>query len=250
MATWLGHLRVAEKLLPHFPDLDPGQFAYGSLAPDFGKPLKDGSFYPTKDVSHFLTRVDDKSVFLDLSFFRKYLSEDKASHDIPRYSFLLGYFFHLTMDGLWSRWIGTACKRDYGEMIEEMGEEAWWTMKDDWYGIDVQYAQENREGIFWNEVMALKDLPIYLDFQNNNAVRNQVERIQKLYSDPPADLAERADFPYLSKTTMQRYVDDSAEFLLEYFQLISKDGIPDGCKSFLDLFPPDRFLPYPPPLGE
>jgi hypothetical protein len=249
MATWLGHLRVAEKLLPHFPELDPGQFVYGSLAPDFGKPLENGSFYPTKDVSHFMTEVDDKSLFLDLSFYKNYLLE-AARQDIPRYSFLLGYFFHLTMDGLWSRWIGKACKRDYADMIEKMGEQAWWTMKDDWYGIDVQFARENRGGLFWTQVMALKDLPLYLDFQENNAVRDQVERIQKLYSDPPLELVERAAFPYLSKTTMQKYVDESTDFLLEYYQLITQDGIPDGCETFLDLFPTERFLPYPPPLGD
>ena len=250
MATWLGHLRVAEKLLPHFPELDPGQYAYGNLAPDFGKILEHGSFFPTKQVTHFMIEVDDQSVFLDLSFYRKYLLDDMAKHDIPRYSFLLGYFFHLTMDGLWSRWIGRACKRDYKEMIEKMGEEAWWTMKDDWYGIDVQYAQENRQGLFWNQVMYLKDLPLYLDFQEKYAVRDQMKRIQKLYSDPPAELVKRAVFPYLKKTTMQKYVDESTDFLLEYYQLITNEGIPDGCETFLDLFPPERFLPYPPPLGE
>ncbi len=66
MATWMGHLRVAEKLLAYFPDLDPGQFAYGSLAPDLGKPLDDGKFYPPKGVSHLMIRVDDASVFQDL----------------------------------------------------------------------------------------------------------------------------------------------------------------------------------------
>ncbi|MFV1949521.1 MAG: hypothetical protein ACC633_06255 [Anaerolineales bacterium] len=74
MATWMGHLRLAETLLPHFPDLDPGQFAYGSLAPDFGKPIEDGKFYPPKDVSHLLIKNDDQPIFQDLLFFKEYLS--------------------------------------------------------------------------------------------------------------------------------------------------------------------------------
>jgi hypothetical protein len=51
MATWMGHLRLAETLLHHFLDLDPGQFAYGSLAADFGKPVEGGKFYPPKEIN-------------------------------------------------------------------------------------------------------------------------------------------------------------------------------------------------------
>ncbi|MFV1949522.1 MAG: hypothetical protein ACC633_06260 [Anaerolineales bacterium] len=162
----------------------------------------------------------------------------------------MGYFFHLTSDGLWYEWIGRASKRDYADLLEEHGEGAWWMMKDDWYGIDVGYAQENRDCIFWKEIMPLNNTPLYLDFLDRDGVRDQVERIQELYSDPPRDLLERAEFPYLSKTTMDRYVADSIEFLLEFYYLISEGGIPDESNSFLDLFPPERFTPYPAPLGE
>jgi hypothetical protein len=250
MATWMAHLRVAEKLLPHWPDLDPGQFAYGSLAPDFGKPLGEGKFYPPKDISHYYLRIDDRSVFQDLRFYREYLAHDQVKRDNPRYSFTLGYFFHLVMDGLWSAWIGQASKRDNVDMIEELGEEAWWNMKDDWYGLDVQYTQENRDGIFWSQVMAMKELPLYLDFQDHDIVQAQVKRIQMLYSDPPIELAERAEFPYLSEKTLDRYVEDSAAFLLEYYRMLQENGVPDGCDTFQDLFAPERFSPYPAPLGD
>ncbi len=116
----------------------------------------------------------------------------------------MGYFFHLTSDGLWYEWIGRASKRDYADLLEEHEEGAWWMMKGDWYGIDVGYAQENRDCIFWKEILPLKDFPLYLEFQDRDGVRDQVERIQELYSDPPRDLLERAEFPYLSKTTMDR----------------------------------------------
>ncbi len=59
MATWMGHLCLAETLLPHF--LDPGQFAYGSLAPDFGKLIEDGKFYPPKEIPHQFFRTEMQS---------------------------------------------------------------------------------------------------------------------------------------------------------------------------------------------
>jgi len=250
MATWIGHIRVAEQLLPHLPELDPAMFAYGNLAPDFGKPLDDGSFYPSKAVSHKMIRVGGRSQFQDLAFYREHLADESVREDNPRFSFLMGYFFHLVCDGLWGSWIGQACKRDFWAMIEEMGEEAWWAMKDDWYGLDVQYADAHRDSLFWTEVMKMEDLPLYLDYQDAEAVRDQVLRIQKLNSDPPTELAERSEFPYLSEATMQRYIEDSVQFLLEYFQMIMDQGIPEGVDSFQELFPPERLAPYEAPLGE
>jgi hypothetical protein len=250
MATWIGHIRVAEALLPHFPGLDPTTFTYGSLAPDFGKPLEDDSFYPSKEVSHWMIRPGDRSIFQDLKFYREYLMGDQVQEDNARYSFLLGYFFHLVLDGLWGCWIGQACKRDFGDMIEGMGDEAWWKMKEDWYGLDVQYAQGNRDSLFWREVMKMKDLPLYLEFQDQEVVTDQVQRIQKLNSSPPDYLAERKEFPYLSKATMDRYISDSVAFILEYYRMIQEDGIPAGVESFMELFPGERLAPYQGPLGD
>ena len=251
MATWMGHLRVAEIILPHFPELDPGQFTYGSLAPDFGKPLEGSEdFHPPKEISHFIIKQDDQPVFRDLLFFRNYLSEDAVRDDLRRFSFLMGYFFHLTLDGLWHEWIGNASKRDYSQLIKEHGNEAWWLMKDDWYGIDVQYAQENRDCIFWTEILTMQDFPLYLDFQDKDAVLEQMERIRELYSNPPQDLLERDSFPYLSKKTMDKYVTESVEILLEISGLIYRGKVPQGCETFLDLLPEERFLPYPTPLGD
>lgn len=250
MATWIGHLRIAEKLLPHFPELDRAMFAYGSLAPDFGRPLDDYQFSPTKEISHYMIRPADRQVFQDLIFYQDHLADPLAKADPPRYSFLLGYFFHLVCDNLWGDWIGQACKRDFSDMLEEMGDEAWWAMKDDWYGLDVQYAQANRDSIFWTEVMGMEDLPLYLAFQDQEAVVDQIKRIQKLNSDPPAELAERDRFPYLSTATMGRYIDESASFLLEYWQLIQEGDLPAEAVCIRDVFPGSRFAPYPSPLGE
>ena len=250
MATWIGHLRIAEGLLPHFPELDRAIFAYGNRAPDFGRPLEDNQFSPPKDISHYLVRPEDRSVFDDLRFYREHLDSIKPKEDLPRYSFLLGYFFHLVSDGLWGNWIGQACKRDFADMIEEMGEKAWWEMKDDWYGLDVQFARDHPDSIFWTEVMKMKELPQFLDFQDMDAVEDQVKRIQKLNSDPPPRLVERAEFPYLSAATMDRYVEETVQFLLEYWKLLRDDGVPDGVDSFVGVFPEERFVPYNSPLGE
>jgi hypothetical protein len=250
MATWIGHLRIAEKLLPHFPELDPASFAYGSLAPDFGKPLEDGSFFPSKAVSHLVIEIDHRSKIQDLVFYREHLADPAVREDPLRFSFTLGYFIHLVCDGLWGSWIGQACKRDYKDMIAELGVEAWWTMKDDWYGLDVQFAAENPESLFWTVVMGLDDLPLYLEHQDQETVGDQIRRIQKFNANPPQELLERKEFPYLSAATMERFIKEAVQFLLEYYQMIRDERVPEGADSFQDCFPAERFVPYEAPLGE
>lgn len=39
MATWIVHLRLAERLLPLIQGLDEAYFAIGSVAPDSGIPF-------------------------------------------------------------------------------------------------------------------------------------------------------------------------------------------------------------------
>ena len=106
MATWMGHIRAAERLLEHFPELDQAAFLYGSLAPDFGRPLDEYKFSPPKEISHYTIRPEDRTIVQDLIFYREYLDQEGIDEDLPRYSFLLGYFFHLVLDGLWGAWIG------------------------------------------------------------------------------------------------------------------------------------------------
>jgi hypothetical protein len=45
VGTWISHLRIAETLLAHLPDLDEVAFAYGNLAPDSGIPNTDWSWF-------------------------------------------------------------------------------------------------------------------------------------------------------------------------------------------------------------
>jgi hypothetical protein len=75
MATWIGHLRVAEHLLSSIPNLDPRNFAYGSLAPDCGRRAEDGGgFIPPKEISHCVIHERDRPIFQDLKFYRKHLA--------------------------------------------------------------------------------------------------------------------------------------------------------------------------------
>lgn len=60
MASWMVHLRIADKLLEEIYNLSTTEFVVGNIAPDSGIPNKDWSaFTPSGDVSHFKTTDAD-----------------------------------------------------------------------------------------------------------------------------------------------------------------------------------------------
>jgi hypothetical protein len=103
MATWITHLRLAENLLGMIDGLDVHSFALGNIAPDSGIPdEKWENFTPPKKVSHFIVPTEDDAWRIaDLEFYRGYFLPELWDGDgSQRYSFLLGYYFHLVTDNL------------------------------------------------------------------------------------------------------------------------------------------------------
>ena len=92
MASWMIHLRIADKLLDRIPDISPIEFIMGNLAPDSGAPLEGGGFFPDQTVSHF--RLDDgngkKVMNLDAYRARYFSPALIAGYDERQYAFYLG----------------------------------------------------------------------------------------------------------------------------------------------------------------
>ena len=74
MGTWISHLRIAENLLSHFPELDEVTFAFGNLSPDSGIPNADWTeFDPPKEITHFLRTGEGEGEIHDLVYYEQYL---------------------------------------------------------------------------------------------------------------------------------------------------------------------------------
>src|SRR5215204_142480 len=215
MCTWISHLRIAEKLLEHFQDLDEVTFTFGNLSPDSGIPNADWSeFDPPKEVTHFLRRGEGEDSIHDLVFYEQYLANIKPGDDIKLYSFRLGYFFHLICDIMWAKRIGTATKRDYKELFEKNPKEAVGIVKDDWYGLDQLYVRAHLESNFWSVIMANPNPPSYLPFVKDNALHQQYEHIRTFYSQPPSEWFLTLPYQYLNEQSMSRMIADSIEATL------------------------------------
>ena len=104
MASWMVHLRVADRLLDRLEGIREKEFIMGNIAPDSGVPNADWTAYaPPTEVSHFKTYLGDRAVKIDVeSYLQQYFTVEKRKKYSPeQYSFYLGYLIHLLTDLEW-----------------------------------------------------------------------------------------------------------------------------------------------------
>jgi hypothetical protein len=250
MGTWISHLRITEKLIPHFPELDEITFTFGNLSPDSGIPNADWTeFDPPKEVTHFMRKGEGEHAIHDLVFYQQYLAGIKPKDDLNLYSFRLGYFFHLICDIMWAKRIVSTTKIEFKDLFDKDYGKAVSIVKDDWYGLDQLYVREHLESNFWTVIMANPNPPSYLPFVKDNALHQQYEHIRKYYSAQEDQWFLSIPYQYLNEKTMSRMVDDSIEAILLVWEKVQAVADLDGLQTSLRLLPEALTSPYESPLG-
>lgn len=237
MATWIAHLRIAENLLERIPGLDPGQFAIGNIAPDSGIPdEKWEKFNPLPEVTHFKRSKSVHKDIADLDFYRDYLA-DILPGDTDRFSFRLGYFFHLITDNLWTKQVGKPTTERFAERFAA-DKSFIWEVKKDWYGLDHIYVREHPDCLYWRVFLGAQPVSAELDFLPPQALPRQMRHIKSYYQlddDEIQDIMMRPKV-YLSKAEMDRFVDDSTESIHAIYQILwPTPPALDGKASALEL---------------
>jgi hypothetical protein len=250
MGTWICHLRIAEKLLPHFPQLDKVTFTYGNLAPDSGIPNETWTeFDPPKEVTHFLEKGEGEDKIRDLVYYCEYLANISPQEDIQKYSFRLGYFIHLIGDLLWMKYLGSTTKTAFRELIAEDEGKAWKLIKKDWYGLDQVYNHAHKEGLFWQVIHKTPNPPSYLPFVQEIALHQQYDYIRKFYGEYDPYWFEDRKYPYLNKATMSRIVDDTVKATLFILKQAKETNLAN-LQSSVEILPTEYMRPYEMPLGD
>jgi hypothetical protein len=250
MGTWICHLRIAEKLLPHFPELDKVTFTFGNLAPDSGIPNETWTeFDPPKEVTHFLQKGEGEDKIRDLVYYRDYLANINPHDDLQSYSFRLVYFTHLICDILWMKYLGSPTKTAFHDLIAEDEAKAWGKIKCDWYGLDQIYNRAHPEGLFWQVIHKIPNPPSYLPFIQEVALHRQYDYIHKFHGEHDPYWFEDRKYPYLNASTMTRIVDDTSRATLYIM-----DGVqhPDhqNLQSTAEILPQEFMRPCEAPLGD
>jgi len=222
MATWIAHLRVAERLLTTLPRIHRCGFCCGNLAPDSGIPNEDGSaFNPPSETTHYLH--DKQSA--DLVFFREQMCPSPWEHlNTLETSFKLGYFCHLVCDNLWRELIFKPTRKRFQEQFDGNPNYIW-TVKEDWYALDFLYIRSHPECLFWREFLHCEELPPILDFLPAEAVNLRLRDIQAYYRDGDDEMEAILTRPrrYLEQAQMDAYVQRAAVSLQIILSRLQQD---------------------------
>ena len=92
--------------------------------------------------------------------------------------------------------------------------------------------------------------PIFLPFQHEAAVEEQIEFIKGFYSNPPLDRLERHQFPYLNRATMDRFVGDATSAVETIYQEITAEISVIDVDCSLQLLPEGLLYPYNGSIGD
>ena len=209
MASWMVHLRIANKLLDKIPNLSPIEFIVGNIAPDSGVPNEDWSaFSPSTAVSHY--RVDDgkgrKLIEVQRYVENFFTPELRKSYNDQQYAFYLGYYTHLLTDQLWSELVAWPVR-------EQFPDATWAEIKEDWYDQDFLYIKKHPGfRAFRAYLGSVGFVNRYMDFFAPDAFDNRREYITSFYLQEQDNLDR--EYRYLTEEDANKFVDDAIGHIL------------------------------------
>ena len=229
MASWMIHLRIADKLLDKIPNLSPIEFLMGSMAPDSGVPNEEGTaFIPSTAISHY--RVDDgkgKKIIEVHRYVEDYFTpEHRSSYNDSQYSFYLGYYTHLLADVLWSELVAWPVREQYPHAT-------WEEIKEDWYDQDFLYIKKHPGfRAFRAYLGSVGFVNRYMDFFAPDAFDKRREYITSFYLQDKDNLDR--EYRYLTEASANQFVDDAVRRILARLE-----------EPIYDLHPHDQKSPAP-----
>lgn len=216
MASWMVHLRIADKFLDKIENLEEDAFILGNLAPDSGVPNEDWTaFIPPSDITHFKSKMGGKTKIDVERFLEEYFTEELRNRYSNReYSFFLGYYFHLLTDIAWGKMVKAGgMTRENAEKEGIPYEEFVNKNKDDWYDLDFLYLEEHPDFRTFHLYETMADVNNgFMEIFPENAFENRREYICGFYrSKEHGDL--HRDYRYLTKERVEQFVGETVEMI-------------------------------------
>ncbi len=217
MASWMVHLRVADKLLSALPMLNSTEFVVGNIAPDSGLPNGDGTYTPDKDQSHFRTDHNSEHPYPDPALFvSQYMTPAQWATYTPRErSFYLGYYAHLLTDVAWLDNVFAPCMEQHKDESENdphgfiNG-----PLKRDWYDLDYLYLRDHPDFRAWKLYKAANNFEnTYISSFAPHAFVDRQQFIVWFYSQEKDNL-DRV-YPYLTRERAEEFVTETAAGIAE-----------------------------------
>lgn len=239
MATWLAHLRIAEQVYQQIEGLDQEMFYIGNIAPDSGLPDEHWeSFTPSTEVTHFLASKASLYYARDLAFFDQYLRGNPSPElGKERFSFLLGYFFHLIIDNLWSIHFDKPLREKYAKEFA-VDPKFIWETKMDTYGLDHIFLRDHPQAAFWKVFVRAHYENDCLEHLSAEAINHRIGYIKDYYQTETDEVRAmfKRPFIYLDKAGMDSIVEQFSNILVQVYQRIWVQKKPvEGHESILEM---------------
>lgn len=207
MASWMVHLRIADRILDMRGGLEEREFVVGNIAPDSGVPSADwSSFTPSTMVSHYKEKENGLKKINIARYVDQYLTgEMRARYDRKQESFYLGYYVHLLTDILWAEEIFAESVRADGEAYALDPAGTVWKWKKDWYDLDFLYLQNHPDfHAFLVYESAEGFVNTYMDIFAADAFENRRKYITGFYREKREGLLR--EYPWLTEERMEEFV--------------------------------------------
>lgn len=215
MASWMVHLRIADRLLDSLPKLSAVDFVVGNIAPDSGVPNQDWSeFAPSVIVSHF--RVDHsipKAIHIPAFVERYFTPEQRTRYTPAQYSFFLGYLVHLITDQLWSKQVVNGLKKSFPAQWDDDRTALINRAKEDWYDLDYKYLRQHPDfRAFRIYAGAAGYKNTFMTEFAPDAFDNRRQYITSFYREENNHLDR--EYPYFKEEQMDRFVSEATQEIL------------------------------------
>lgn len=186
MASWLTHLRTAERIKQRVSGIDFPYFLIGSIAPDS-------------------SMSDDALVDMDqYAFFDNYLIPEKimTRSDSTR-SFLWGYYFHLITDSLWLEECFRPFKIRYEIDFEKPDKDFTDFIREEMFAVDFEYLKEKGTSLIEQLKGFNGDIGFFYESDAEHIYRFK-DRIADFYFGEPLKL--NREYKYLTPETIEGFV--------------------------------------------
>lgn len=210
MATWIVHLRLAEKLYKELDDLliDKTAFYLGNIAIDSGKVNEDLTLSPPRYISHWFEDESKTSGCRFKDFYHFFLDEEK---DLFSFSFYLGCVSHLITDNMWHQNIVVETKDKYRNEFKN-DYKFILKPKKDWYDLDFLFVRDNVDFeplVLLSNVKNFKN--IYLPWFDEEAIQLKIDELLAFYRIIPNDLDR--EYIFLTNKEMEQFIECTASIV-------------------------------------
>ena len=210
MATWIVHLRIAERFLDRMTQKAGDDFLIGSVAPDCGWGKKDSfsGFEPPAEITHW-TKSGKKNEINAVEFLQKYVNKDEMWDEGAFYT---GYLVHLLTDIYWGQNICNPTRVKYKAEYEE-NPEFLLEIKKDWNALDFEYLKDNPDFRTFERFCEIEDINDFLPYYEKGQLKTQCEYIKEYYK-----TVKEYEMPgiYLSKERQSELVDRIYDAVVDF----------------------------------